>query len=54
MSRNNPLGSCFRRILRFLMLKASMYLPRLLWIYFLLFHTPLDFHPEANIQLLTS
>ena len=25
-----------------------------LWLYVMLIHTPLDFHPEANIRLFTS
>ena len=44
-----PWGSCFKCILRFSMLKASVDLPRLLWLYIILLHTPLDFHPEANV-----
>ena len=39
------LGSYFTWILRILMLNVSMYLSLLLWIYVLLLHTPLDFHP---------
>ena len=34
------------------MLKASVDLPLLLWLYVLLLHTRLDLHPEANIDLL--
>ena len=48
------LGSCFRWILRFSMLKASMHSHRLLWLYVLLIDNPLVFHPEVNFNLLTS
>ena len=34
------------------MLKASVGLPRLLWLYALLLHTPLDLHTESNVHLL--
>ena len=53
MSQNSPLGSCFIWIFRFSMLKASVDLPQLLWLYSLLLHTPLDSHPEASVHLLT-
>ena len=43
MSQNLPLGSCFRCIFCFSVLKASVDLPRLLWIYVLLLHTPFVF-----------
>ena len=49
-----PLVSCFRWILRFSVLKASVGLPRLLWLYALLIHTPLYFRTEANVHLVTS
>ena len=45
MSRNFLLDSCFKLILRFSMLKASVDLPQLLWVYAMLPHTPLDSHP---------
>ena len=32
----------------FLMLKSSVNLPRLLWLYVLLLYTPLYFHPESK------
>ena len=54
MSWNNPLGSCFIWIFSFSMLEVSMDLPRLLWIYILLLHTPLDLYQGANIHLFTS
>ena len=38
----------------FLILKAYVYLPRLLWLYILLLCTRLYFHPEANVHILTS
>ena len=53
MSQNFPLGSCFKSILRFSMLKSSVDLPQLLWLYALLLHTHLDSHPEASVHLLT-
>ena len=37
-----------------LMLKSSVDLPRLLWLYVFLLHTTLDLHPEANVRLLAS
>ena len=52
MSLNLPLGSCFKWISRFSMLKASVDLPQLLWLYALLLHTPLDPHPEVSAHLL--
>ena len=54
MSQNSPLGSGFKWILCFSVLKASLYLPRTLWLYDMLLHTPLDLHPEANVHFLTS
>ena len=36
------------------MLKASVNLPQLLWLYVLLLHAPLGFHTEANFRLLTA
>ena len=48
------LGSCFRWILRFSMLKVSVDLPQLLWLYVLLLHTLMDFNPKPNSHLLTS
>ena len=54
MSQKFPLVSCFRWIFRFSMLKASAYLPRLLWIYVLIIHTPLDLHPEPKVRLFKS
>ena len=54
MYLNFPLGSWFRWILCFSMLKASVYLSRTLWIYVLLFHITLNIHPESNFQLLKS
>ena len=53
MSKNSPLDSCFRWILHFSMLKSSVDLPQLLWLYVLLLHTTLYFYPEANSRLLT-
>ena len=38
----------------FSMLKASVDLPRLLWIYVMLLHTPLDVDPDAKVCLFTS
>ena len=35
-------------------LKSSVDLPRLLWLYDMLLRTPLDSHPEASVQLFTS
>ena len=32
------------------MFKASVDLTQLLWLYALLLHTPLDFHPEASVH----
>ena len=54
MSRNFPLGSWFRWILRFSTLKASVDFPQLMWPYVLLLHNSLVFHPEENVRLLTS
>ena len=54
MSQNFPLGSCFKWIFSFSMLKASTDLPQLLCLYALLLRTPLDSHPEAIVHLLTS
>ena len=54
MYLNLPLDSCFKWILRFSMLKASVDLPQPLWLYALLLHTPLGFHSEANVHLLIS
>ena len=53
MSRKFPLGSCFRWIFHFSMLKVSVELPGLLWVYVFLLHISLDFHPEANVYLVT-
>ena len=36
------------------MLKASVDLPQLLWLYALLLHIPLDSHPEVSAHLLIS
>ena len=41
-----PLGSCFACILCFKILKESVDLPRILWLYVILLLTPLDFYPE--------
>ena len=49
-----PLVSCIKCIFSFSMLKASMYLPRILQLYVLILHTPLDSHPESNTHLLKS
>ena len=38
MSQNSPLGSCFKWIFRFSMLKASVDLPQLLWLYSQIHH----------------
>ena len=54
MPLNFPLDSCFKWILRFSMLKASVDLPQILWLYSLLLHTHLDSHPEVSAHLLTS
>ena len=54
MSQNLPLDSCFKWILRFSILKASVDLPQILWLYALLLHTPLDPHTEASVNLLIS
>ena len=53
MCQNFPLGSCFSLDFAVSMLKPSLYLPLLLWLYVLILHTRLDFHTEANAQLLT-
>ena len=39
---------------RFSMLKSSVDLPRMLWLYVLLIHNPLDFHQEANVRIFKS
>ena len=54
MSQNLPLGSCFKSFLYFSMLKVSVDLPQLLWVYALLLHIRLDSHTEARVHLLTS
>ena len=51
MSQNPPLGSCFIWILNFSILKASVDLPRLLWLYVLILHTPLG---SIHNQMVTS
>ena len=43
ISQNFPLGSCFRWIFRFSVLKAFVDLPQLLWLYAVLLHTCLYF-----------
>ena len=47
-------GFMIHMIFCFSMLKASVGLPRLLWLYVLLLHTSLGLHPESNGRLLTS
>ena len=54
MYQNLSLDSCFKWILRLSMLKASMNLPQLSWLYTLPIHNPLDYHPEESVHLLTS
>ena len=50
---NPPPGFMLEKDFVFSMLKPSMYLPRLLWLYALILHTPLYLHPEVNVHLLT-
>ena len=47
MSWSFPLDSCFRCILRFSMLKASVDLPRLLWLYVLILY-PIGFPSRSK------
>ena len=54
MNKALTLGSCFRWILRFSVLKASVDLPQFLWLYVLLFHTPLDTYQGIFFHLFTS
>ena len=53
MSIIPPPGFMLEKDFVFSMLKPSMYLPRLLWLYALILHTPLYLHPEVNVHLLT-
>ena len=53
MSQSFSLGSCFKWIFRFSMLRVSVEILRLFWIYVLLLHTPLGFHTESKVILLT-
>ena len=46
MSQNSPLGSCFKWIFRFSMLKTSVDLPQLLWLYALVY--PLGFPSRSK------
>ena len=47
-------GSMLQMDFSFLMLKASVGLPQLLWLFALLLRTPMDSHPEASVHLLKS
>ena len=51
---NPPPGFMLQTDFAFSMLKSSVDLPRILWLYALILHTPLDLHPEASVHLLTS
>ena len=52
MSQKFPLGSYFWWIFCFSMLESSMDLTRILWLYVLLIHTPLNFYPESTLDIL--
>ena len=52
MSQSSPLGSHFKYILCFSVLKASVDLPRILWLHVLLLHTPLGLHRKENSTFL--
>ena len=47
-------GSCFNWVYYFSIMKASMDLPWILWLYVMILHTPLGLYPESNWRLLTS